>query len=256
MKRLLFTLLAASMPLAASVQHIGTLFQNNDHGFWLEENVYKPLPYHFDFRFHSEQRWGNNYRTFWHHEYEFLVEYNFIHNFRDWFCLPENSILRGFWIGPGFKEEYSIGRNRHGSVKWHSINVPILEANVWLSWNGWNMRQRMRGEYLDYNDKHFQDYGRFRYRIYLFSPWRLGITEFNPYVSNEMFFRATANELGHVTRIGNYYENRLRTGAIFRLLYGLYGNLWWQWVSERQNPGYHPHWFYSYQIGASIDVAL
>lgn len=144
-------------------------------------------------------------------------------------------------------------RNSHLDNVWASANIPMLEANLTIELPvlGGLFRQRYRGEYVSFNTKHFHDHGLFRYRMYYFTPWRLGRVEFNPWVSNEFFFRQTTRRGGAIIQQGNWYENRFRIGANARLTKNLFIDLYWQWRTLRQMPGFYPNWANTYQIGVN-----
>lgn len=244
--------LALSLPLFAGVGNVGHLNQNNDKGFWLQQEVIGDITKNAYLNFSAEQRWGNNYRTFWYHHYQIVAQYDFAPWLKESLCICKDSAFKTLTFGPGFKEAIAIRRNTHFDNVWCSANIPMLEANLSIELFGGLFRQRFRGEYVSYNTKHFHDFGLFRYRMYYFTPWRLGCIEFNPWVSNEFFFRETTRRGGAIIQQGDFYENRFRVGANAHLAKGFFIDLFWQWRSVRQLPGFHPHWFYNYQIGTNL----
>lgn len=244
--------LALSLPLFSGVGNIGHLNQNNDHGFWLKEELIGNLSKEAYLNLSFEQRWGNSYRTFWYHHYQVIGQYDFADWIRRSLCLCCDTHFKALTFGPGFKEAIFIGRNSHFDHVWASANIPMIEANLTFNLFGGLFRQRYRGEYVSFNTKHFHDHGLFRYRLYYFTPWRLGSIEFNPWVSNEFFFRETTKKRGAIIQQGNFYENRFRVGANARLTKKFFIDLYWQWRTVRQLPGYFPHWNNTYQIGANF----
>jgi len=243
--------LALTLPLFASVRNVGHLNRNNDHGFWLKEEFIANLSKQAYVNVAFEQRWGNDYRTFWYHHYQIIGQYDFAPFVKNSLCLRPDTPFRSLSFGPGFKEAISICRNSQQDFKWASANIPLVEANLTFDIFGGLFRQRFRGEYVNFNTKHYHDHGLFRYRLYYFTPWRWGKIEFNPWVSNEFFFREKTERYNAVIQTGVFYENRFKVGANARLFERFFVDLFWQWRSHRQLPGYWPHWANTYQIGAN-----
>lgn len=245
--------LAFSLPLFSGVGNVGQLNRNNDKGFWLQEEFIGDISKNAYINVAFEQRWGNNYRTFWYHHYQVIGQYDFAPWIKESLCLCCDTPFKTLTFGPGFKEAVFIRRNSHFDNVWASANIPMLEANLTIELPvlGGLFRQRYRGEYVSFNTKHFHDHGLFRYRMYYFTPWRLGRVEFNPWVSNEFFFRQTTRRGGAIIQQGNWYENRFRIGANARLTKNLFIDLYWQWRTVRQLPGFYPNWANTYQIGVN-----
>lgn len=217
---------------------------NNDHGFWNEQKVKVALGHQWFARLRTEQRWGNDYRQFWWHEYEIVFAYDP----KELISACPESIFKDFSFGAGINETTQIQANTENVRKWVWITRPILEAFLDLAWHDWRLEQRMRGEYYDYNASHYKNYGLYRHRVNIYSPWKFTRFNINPFFSNEFFFRKNTAALA-----GGLYENRLKVGVANDLYKTLTSELFWQWryLKQKTGPGIN-----TYQIGLTLYLSL
>ena len=227
------------------------LNQNNDHGFWSEENLDKKFWKNWIARFHFEQRWGADYKKFWYEENQFILLYDL----SSLFCLSKEGVFTSLNIGPGYTHITTTQKNTHGNFHWVGLERPLLEANLGMKLFGWTINQRMRGEYNFYTRKHYKAHGAYRHRLLCLSPWKWSCYKINPYVSNEWFFRQNTYSTNHPHGlVGGWHENRFRVGLIGNLYKETVTlALFWQWRILKQKPESHPRWFNTYQEGVALN---
>lgn len=234
------------------------LNSNNDHGFWLTEDARSPLGENWSLQLHFSQRWGADYRLLWYQVYEAIFLYNITDKVQNYFDLAPDGMLKLFALGGGCSEIARIQKNTHGVFHWVWTTRPEVEVHFDLGWKGWLLRQRIRGEYQDYNSSHYKDYGDCRWRLILTSPWNFTCLKITPYINNEFFFRANTYHKSHPSGlVGGLYEDRFRVGFMANLWSDqLTTELYWQWRPLKQTPGTHPGWFYTYQWGLTLVLAF
>lgn len=244
----------SKLSLSAESEKLAKLNSNNDHGYWLEENIDKKFNKEWVGKFHTEHRWGSNYSQLYHQEYELNFQYNLKEIFR---CLPRN-LIESFTIGPAYNLTRALQKNTEEIYHWVWIKRSVAEMRLSSSIWGWSIKQRIRGEYYDYTKKHYEDHGLLRYRLEFYTPWKFGSYKINPYLSNEWFFRrnsyhSTTNPNGLV---GGWYENRFRIGLALDLFKHLSNSIYWQWLIRKQKPGTNPRWFNNYQFGLVTNLSF
>lgn len=245
--RFLFLLLAifSSHLLVATNSVLEQLDANNDHGFWLENNFDTKLASDWDFRFHTEFRWGSDYRKFYYQEYTLIFQ----NDLRRVLCIPKESALKKISIGPGLNTSYQLQKNTLGHFRWVYVVKPNIEANLDFEMNKWQIKQRMRGEFHFYCRSHYENYNLYRHRLTIYVPYKFTSWKVNPYLSNEWFFRKNTLH-GSSGIVGGYYQNRFRVGADMQpFSEKVTHSLYWQWRLSKHRPGTHPRWFNNYMIG-------
>lgn len=245
------SILLVAQTLSANNHVMNQLNANNDHGFWLELNADAKLSKNWLVKYHAEYRWGSNYRLFWYQEYEGVLQYQLKRFFSK--CL--GSILKNLSLGPGLNLHEILAKNTKGHFHWPLIRKALFDCYLDLEWNGWQLKQRMRGEYLAFNKKHYHDHPAYRHRLRLCTPIKLTSLNISPYISNEWFFRPNSYSKTHPTRlIGGYFQNRFRVGINIDVLKEiLSSDIYWQWKREKQKPGTHPRWFNTYELGLALN---
>lgn len=244
-------LLNATSALAINNTLANELNRPNDHGVWLEQ-VLKTKYEKWIFSLHTEQRWGSNDQLLWYYEAEPSIQYDLTEKMKDWCHLcSNNSFLETVTIGPVFTQYQEIKKNTLGKFKWSSVSRPVLEGHVAFTWNGWELTNRIRAEYQNYNTSHYKDYANGRYRIAIYAPWKFSCFNIKPYLSNEFFLRMNTY---HTTSpnglVGGLYEDRFRVGLTADAWDDtLTGALYWQWRPLKQKPGTHPHYYNTYAWG-------
>lgn len=228
---------------------------NNDHGFWLEQNMTKEFRSNWMITLRSGQRWEDDYRKFYYQEYEVDVEYDVT----KFFCQCSSKFFKKLTMGPGYNATRQIQKNTEDEFHWVWINRSLLQANLTLSVYDWQIEQRLRGEYRQYTKSHYKDFGLCRYRLVARTPWKWTCLNIRPYLSNEWFFRENTyqEEDNPDGLVGGWYENRFRVGTTFDVYQDWVSTaLYWQWRTIKQKPDVHPRWFNSYQIGLAINLAF
>lgn len=230
---------------------LDTLNTNNDHGLWLEQNIDFKLGLGWSLELKTEQRFGADYRKFWYQEYSFIFSYQLI----DKLHLPSHSFLKSFTVCPGYIRVRQLKKDTLGVYHWISVNRPLIESNVRCEIDKWTINQRLRGEYYEHLRRHYKNYGLCRYRLAVYTPWKWTRWNFNPYVSNEWFFRDNTYSKNHPNGlVGIWYENRFRAGIEFQLLGQLASAVYWQWKRDKQKPETRPEWFNTYQWGLALGL--
>ncbi|WP_068468908.1 DUF2490 domain-containing protein [Candidatus Protochlamydia phocaeensis] len=222
---------------------------NNDHGFWFDNNFEKHLPLNFFMRFHTEHRWGNDYRKLWYQEYTLTLQYDmtrFLKKYAD-------KIVSSFLIGPAYNAVYQFQKNTEGHYQWVYISECMLQADLVLSKWGWRIQQRLRGELHHYCKNHYKDYALYRHRLTIFTPWKITRWNINPFIANEWFFRKNTYHQSHPTGlVGGWYQNRFRIGIMLDLSPdAASAALYWQWRTDKTLPDIHPRWINLYTWGLS-----
>jgi hypothetical protein len=228
-----------------------SLNANNDHQFWFEQNLAKELPCDWLMTLTTKQRWGADYRIFFYQEYECVLQ----RDITRLFCLRPNSVFEGFTLGPGIHFDQIFRRNTLGKFQHVWVYRTILEANVVMQVDKSLIRQRLRGEYLYHLKSHFKNFGRFRYRVRIDSPWIWTRYNINPYIFNEWFFRNnTYRSCNPTGLVGGYYENRFRVGVSTEIIKSTSTEFFWQWRRNKQSPGSSPRWDNIYIIGIVLNI--
>ena len=199
------------------------------------------------FRLAFQQRWGNNYKTYWYQEYQGTFQYDITD------LIPictERTPFKSLILGLGVRETSSIATSTTGLQKWVGITRSLLEANLSLELDKWEINQRMRLEYHYYQASTYKNFTNYRHRIFVYTPWKYTCHEINPYIGNESFFRESNQFLS-----GGYYENRFRIGFAGIIYKKLTSELWWQWKTIKSNTD-RDNWINTYQIGLSLFLNL
>lgn len=255
MKWILFFLFLTvhSIGIAASLETLESINSNNDHGLWLEQNIRKKLGSDWILRIHAEERWGADYRQIHFQEYEGFIFYD-ITKFlsKSW-----RSIFETIVIGPAYNMSRTLQKNTKDEFHWVWFRKPMLEMQLISTLCKWKIRQRLRGEYIDYTRKHYKNFGAGRYRLEIYTPWKFTRWKINPYVWNEWFFRRDSYSKNHPTGlVGGWHENRFRVGFLTEFTENLFTALYWQWLTRKQKPGTRPRWFNNYHIGFMTEVSF
>lgn len=252
---LTFLLFIASTPnLSADSSLDSKLNSNNDHGFWLNEEVSINLGSNWSAICNIEQRWGADYRLFWYQRYEAIFHYDLTQDMNYFLNLCPDSIFKRLSWGIGYAQLDRIQKNTRGIFHWVGISRPEIEVEIDLKWNGWSLKQRFRGEYRQYNASHYKSFGDFRWRLLLKLPWSFTCWKITPYINNEFFFRENTYSTAHPNGlVGGLYEDRFRIGLTANPIEGLMRtDVFWQWRPVKQTPGTHPRWFNGYHFGMNV----
>ncbi|KAF3361662.1 hypothetical protein PHSC3_001785 [Chlamydiales bacterium STE3] len=237
---------------------VGHLNQNHDQGIWLDQNISMPLTHKWQLILHAGQRFGDDHRRLWFSRQWAILQYDLTENLKSFFCVGDESIFKNFSIGPGYSEVGAIQSNSRGNFHWSYSHRPSIVAFMSHAWKGWELQQRMAGEYLHFATKHYRNHAYYRHRAVLTSPWEWSSLRLNPFLSNEWFLRAenrkTQNGQRKVIQSGPFYENRLRMGFTMNLNRHFSPQFWWQLRLNKQAPGNHPLWRKTYQIGLTLNM--
>lgn len=252
MKKILTSLTLFSALCAFSLEGsiMSQLNANNDHGIWFEQMATLHLQREWSVKLKTEQRLGADYKKFWDYEFEAVFQYDLLH------LLPCSRLnLTTLSIGPGYNATKQFQKNTNSIYHWVWINRTILQAFISFDFYNWSIRQRLYGEYYDYTKKHYKDYGLYRHRLAIYTPWKFTCLKINPFVSNEWFFRNNTYSSSHTSGlVGPYYENRFRVGLEASFTENFDSFAGWQWRTTKQKPGSHPGWFNTYQYVINISL--
>lgn len=237
--------------LSSANSILDRLNANNDHGLWLEQNVYVTQR-DWRIRLNAQQRFGADYKKFYYEQYEVI----FLYDISKFLAASEESFVREGSLGGGYNGSYELRKNTLGDYHWVWLNREVVES--WLTMHGFfpKIVQRARGEYLTYARSHYKDHALFRYLLSFYLPWSW--KKCHPYISNEWFFRSNTYHKTHPSGlVGGWYQNRLRMG--FEIDWpcdGTSTNLYWQWRTRKQKPDSSPRWIHTYQIGFGINLSI
>lgn len=237
--------------------HVGHLNHDNDCGIWLEENFTSTLG-KLGCTIHIAQRIGDNGKRLWFHKQWLMTHYDFSDHVKSLLNLQEDSLFKTFSFGPGFANVWAINRNTKGTVHWSHSYRPNMTAFLIHTYRGWELEQRMIGEYNHFTTHHYRKNAYYRHRLLLRSLKYWTYFKISPFLSNEWFLRAknSHKKKGVETAIqsGPYFENRFRVGFAIRINQFFTPQLWWQYRSVKQTPGQHPLWRRTYQLGISANI--
>jgi len=237
------------LTLSLNAINVGELNQNNDHGFWFEENIHKDFKNNWLYYLHFEERWGNDYKTLWYFEHWSILHYDLSSQIRKIFCLKPDSIFKSFSIGPGFAQGWTLNKNTKGVFHWSEANRPEIAAFVTLQWNGWQLQERIVAEYWRYITKHYHSFVYSRLRTWVNSPWKFTCFKINPFFANEFFLREKKSN-----QTGVFYENRFRIGVNAEFFEHFTGSLWWKLRSFKQIQNDKQVWFNNYILGLTLNL--
>lgn len=250
---LMASLVLWTLPLSANLNAKAThLNANNDHGFWLEENIIIKAAPDWTVKFHIEQRWGADYRLFWNQRTDFFLYH---HCQRRLGLFPD--LVKEVGIALGYGREFIIKKNTRGIHHWIGINKAIALVNMSLECFKWRVGQCIRWDYLAHTRKHYIDHAVYRYCMAFYTPWKWTKLQINPYFSDELFFRKnTYRRKTQKGLVGGWHQNRLKIGIRANLYTDkLSTQIYWQWRTIKHAPGTHPRWFNTYQLGLAINLA-
>lgn len=249
---LLFAVLLFPEMIIAESSTLKNLNANNDHGFWLENNLDTKIAKEWNLRFHNELRWGSHYRKFWYQEYLFVFQ----NDLKNYFNLSSKSAISKISLGPGFNATYQLHKNERGHFRWVLILKPLIEAQFDVTYCDWQFRQRIRGEFLFYCRGQYENHNIYRHRLVIQTPYKWTSWKINPFISNEWFFRKnTWHHSSGSGLVGGYYQNRLRFGVDLAPFHEKVNHtLYWQWRAEKQAPGSHPSWSSTYVVGLGTTI--
>lgn len=227
---------------------------NNDHGFWFEQNITGSLSKNWSFILHTEQHWGADYRQFYNHIYDLVL----LDDITKLLGIATDSMIKSFQVGGGYDLTDRIQKNTKGKFHWVLVRRSVIETHAMLLCRGWQVKQRLRGEYESFVRKHYINYALLRYRLIVNSPWKFTCWNVNPFFSNEFFIRKnTFNKNTQKGIVGGLYSNRFRIGINADIIANkFFTSLYWQWRLTKHRPGTHPRWFKTYQIGLVFNVSL
>lgn len=240
--------------LSAATSNDTALNANNDHGFWLQEEVSVNFGCNWSANFSTEQRWGSNYRLLWYQRYEAVLHYDLTKKTKEVLNLCPEGILNAISLGIGYAHLNRIQKNTQNIFHWVGVSRPEIEARMDLKWNRWLLRQRFRVEYRQYHASHYKNFVDYRWRLMLDLPWSFTCWNLTPFVHNEFFIRENTYSKAHPNGlVGGFYENRFRIGLTAEPLEGqIRSEIYWQWRPLKQTPGTHPRWFNTYQFGMNV----
>lgn len=227
------------------------LYDNNDHGFWMDEKITVRLPKDWIFSFNPQERWQNDYKTYCDTEYEF----NLIANITSKLDLYPSSSVKNVNFGFAYTYIDELRNNTKGELGWTLINRYGLMLMITHKFGAWTITQRLRPQYEAFITKYHKSHGNFRYRLLLQSPWEWTTFKFNPYVSNEFFFRINTFHPSHPTGlVGGFFQNRFRIGLNYEIFKDkLFADSYFMIRSIKQRPGTHPSWFNNWIWGLSLN---
>lgn len=247
-KTILFLTFFQTFIIAYAEIDVGKLNENNDHGVWLEQNLNVQFNKDWLFYFHTEERWGDNYKRFWFFEHWSILQYDITKYIQRLFCLSPDSIFKSLSIGPGFAQSWELQKNTNNLYHWAMANRPEIVSFLKMEWRDWSLTQRLVGEYKRYITKHYRSHALCRYRLWINSPWNFTSIKLNPFLANEFFFRKKKSNQSVF-----FYENRMRVGFNTNLIRHMTAIGWWQWRTIKQLPGNKPLWKFTYQLGLTVN---
>lgn len=255
--KLLFTILIYCLAFQIDAgMHVGHLNQNHDRGIWFEENFNSKIG-KLGYTINITQRLGDNNRRLWFHKQWLMTYYDFSDSIRDMLQFREDSLFKAFSFGPGLANVWAINRNTKGVFHWAHSYRPTLIAFLVHVYRGWQLEQRMVGEYNCFITSHYRKHAFYRHRMLLNPPWRWSSLGIGPFLSNEWFFRSEdskkENGVETIIQSGPYFENRFRIGFTMQMSPTFAPQLWWQYRTIKQTPGNHPLWRKTYQFGFSAN---
>lgn len=241
-----FIFLSSCTPfLEGQNSDLDRLNANNDHGFWLENNFQKSFS-DWLIKLHLEERWGIQSRKLWYEEYELFLQYDIT----KWLGKRTPSFLKKITFGPCYNLTKQIEKDTQEVFRTVWVNKPFVETNINCVFWDWKVNQRARFEHLHYCKPHYNDHNTVRYRLAVYTPWKWTYWKFNPYLSNEWFFRKNTVSLENPTGlVGGWFQNRFRVGVAFDLFEKVSTALYWQWRIDKKKPEIRPRWFNVYAIG-------
>ena len=228
---LIFLILSHEI-FCATQEQLDHVNSNGDSGLWLEETLQFPLhpccnsenednSSEWLLTLHGEQRWASRFQVQWYSEYQELIQYDLADSLKEWFSLDEAEWFKKFYFGPGLIEYSQLEKQNFGPglTKWVWAIRPIVQADIFLTYRGWDFKQRIRFERQMFLNPFYHDYSDLRVRFDFFAPWKGTCFQIQPFISNEFFFRKkTYNAVSNPTGIlGGLYDDLVRVGFISQL---------------------------------------
>lgn len=173
----------------------GRIDENKDFQIWIFESTSKKLSSKTSFVFEAEIRYGDAASQ----PYYYYFQPRVLFTLRD-----------RLEISPGYRHGRSL---RLSDREWRNTYSPQLDINLKGKLGEWTLLDRNRIVYNVHDDKR-PNILEYRNRFSLVSPWVLGKMRFNPWISDEIFFR---------DREG-FSQNRFIVGGSFPLHSRIKGN--------------------------------
>lgn len=101
---------------------LNKLNENNDHGFWFEQNFTGNLSKNWSFILHTEQHWGADYRLFYNQIYELVL----LNELTKLLGISAKSILKSLQVGGGYDLTSRIQKNSQGDFHWVLVRRSIF----------------------------------------------------------------------------------------------------------------------------------
>lgn len=231
---------------------LSQLNANHDRGFWLIQSFNHNFRKEWFSRLRFEQRWGDDYKKLHFQRYGAFLFYDFKPRLEKKGYFFSSRLL----VGPGcnFTRVLLHHNNR---LRWNWRTEPLVEA-FFLSSTKWKIGVRLRGEYIYHVNHSLQhrNHALGRFRLEIFSPWKLTQFKINPYLSNEWFYRKqTYSKNNPQGLVGGWFQNRFRAGVLFNIIEKLTTGFFWQWVTIKNRPG-PPRVINHYQYLLEFDLLI
>lgn len=225
MKRFYFLLLTAFFLLSGLPQASASRARDEDIGFWLKTDAEKKLSEKLKMGLGEEMRFREHAG----------IGYSDSHAGVSW------QACKYLLAGADF-----LGARQTRVVKkkdiWYWEARPRIFLTPQYSWKGWKLEDR---NMLEFRVKEqIRDSLRYRQQIGLTAPWKWTRFEFQPYVTDEMFFES------HRTGMT---ENRLAGGFKVHFYKALYGSIYYLRQSSKSSAG---KWSDANIFGLQLRLAL
>lgn len=245
LRTLLFLFLMGPLSL------FGGFNNGGDTGIWLEQNMGVSISPKVNAFLQTQERWANDAKTYFATLLEGTLYYTLYET-------KEKNALKFISFGAGYNAKEELNSPRHSNLQWVWTSRYLLLSNIIFNLDKWELVKTLRFDYRVPHHKYLMKHSIFRYRVRINSPWKFSCYKFNPFFSNEWFFRENTYQISTKKGlVGNWHQNRFRTGLNGEFMSGsLLTTIYLQWRAVKQAPGSARAWNNTFQLGFAFTYLL
>ncbi len=218
-----FKLCKLALPLLLGLSINGITAQaalnaEGDFQYWNTEAIEAKIADRWKTYIEAEFRFGDDASEFYYQHTHLELGYKV----NDW-----------LEIAPAYRQVYELFTSTTDEEDdWFTEYRPMINVNLKHKWEGWELSDRNRFEFREFEVK--DDVFRYRNKLTIKSPWKWTCLGINPFISDEVFFQEDAG----------FNRNRLQVGVGMKLLEHLDGEVFYLWqTSEKGDDWINIHVF-------------
>ncbi|MBI1882597.1 MAG: DUF2490 domain-containing protein [Chlamydiae bacterium] len=201
---------------------LATLNGDGDFQYWNTEAIEGKMTDQWKAYAEAEFRFGDNVSEFYYQHTQLEIAYKIT----DWLELA-----------PAYRQVWELFTStKEEDDDWFTEYRPMLNATLKHKWEGWDISDRNRLEFREFEVK--DDAIRYRNKLTLKSPWKWTHLGINPFIADEVFFQEDAG----------FNRNRLQVGVGMKIIEHLEGELYYLWQTSEKGD----EWIDFHVIGTKL----